>query len=600
MKTEESNPYKNLIISMQTYKKFTNNNEQKSKNKTVDDSLQLLDEFHELLLHKNQRQEFKILSRKTGSCDVLNCNIFTHYSRDRHINYCENDTQFVTNHPKYVARCEILDKIHCFCFHSYDIGNRRRGFDQDDIKTSNNDIINTPKAIKNRMLKKYNQFQAGDKIKSNIDKYGKFIYGWEFHYEKQTPGDDDEKQTPIDDNNIIAVPRYDNLKQELTQNSICKITKENFNVEYFKAAIHFASRHRKKQFPNVTQQHLLALMIYCNFDTLSYRFSETYRDHIYINHFHFYYWGKTLKELISKFGTENRSGGIGKFYHGTSTKLTFPQIVGDGGKGVRIYCPLSTSKSYEVAINFSNHNRGLVIQFGGSLDAKYFSCDWLSDFANESECLFLQCQHALQINNVIDCTSGVEYRGILNALKTLDEILIQDFQRNEDTIRAISNTIHKITEIIEDRLSKLSKHWQPNNKLDSYEKKLSNAHFEYKKSLSINYAILEQNYPKLFRLFCLEPKQSKCQWIDVIRLDTLFPNVAEIEVKNIKLSEKLMEKIVMDLKTQNSNWKLRKVTIKINEEDSELSVGDVVSQYKKHFIQTRISGMDDTLLLEYF
>eukprot|EP01084_Bolivina_argentea_P016463 30817_1 len=223
--------------------------------------------------------------------------------------------------------------------------------DEKSMRHSNN----TLKTIKNRS-NRYNQFtDVNEQFSRNKPKENKqFIYGWEFHYDwKETA---DEKQ--IDDYKIHCSPAHRNLKQEITQNNICTICLYNFNIEYNKAGKQFDSRYRKDKFPyiDIALEHILALMIYCNFDVLSAKFSTTYREHDFRKHFQFYYLGKLLKELILKFGTEVRKGKIETFYHGTSKKLIFAEIVGDLGKGVRIHCPLSTSTSVEVAMNFTDHN----------------------------------------------------------------------------------------------------------------------------------------------------------------------------------------------------------------------------------------------------
>eukprot|EP01084_Bolivina_argentea_P016464 30818_1 len=471
--------------------------------------------------------------------------------------------------------------------------------DEKSMRHSNN----TLKTIKNRS-NRYNQFtDVNEQFSRNKPKENKqFIYGWEFHYDwKETA---DEKQ--IDDYKIHCSPAHRNLKQEITQNNICTICLYNFNIEYNKAGKQFDSRYRKDKFPyiDIALEHILALMIYCNFDVLSAKFSTTYREHDFRKHFQFYYLGKLLKELILKFGTEVRKGKIETFYHGTSKKLIFAEIVGDLGKGVRIHCPLSTSTSVEVAMNFTDHNKGLVIEFGGSRDTKYFSCAWLSDFQNESECLFLQNKHELQIKNIIDCTLNIEYSRILNALKTIDAVMVEDFQNNVDAVKGRKKSIDIIVYVIEDKLSKTypNEHQKPSlpknmRELTLYERELTTAHFEYKKSLSINHAILEQNYQQLFKLFCLKPKEWKCQWVNVKILSALFPKVTDIEIKNIKLCKETMKKIVKDINTKNPLWKLKKITIKANEE-SELTIKDAVSQYQKDFIQTTMKVIDNKLLLQ--
>eukprot|EP01084_Bolivina_argentea_P301211 519586_1 len=60
-----------------------------------------------------------------------------------------------------------------------------------------------------------------------------------------------------------------------------------------------------------------------------------------------------------------------------------------------------------------------------------------------------------------------------------------------------------------------------------------------------------------------------------------------------------MKKIVKDINTKNPLWKLKKITIKANEE-SELTIKDAVSQYQKDFIQTTMKVMDNIIILKAF
>eukprot|EP01084_Bolivina_argentea_P040063 74032_1 len=129
----------------------------------------------------------------------------------------------------------------------------------------------------------------------------------------------------------------------------------------------------------------LSLMGYSNYTELQYKFSKTYRSNPQ-NHREFYHLGKYLKMSVKEFGTPIHKGTVKSFYHGIGEKLVLPSCI--GVDGVLIYCPLSTSSSLHVAINFTNENAGLVVEFGTCFDAysaKCFSVSWLSDYASEQE-----------------------------------------------------------------------------------------------------------------------------------------------------------------------------------------------------------------------
>eukprot|EP01084_Bolivina_argentea_P209784 357258_1 len=166
-------------------------------------------------------------------------------------------------------------------------------------------------------------------------------------------------------------------------------------------------------------------MLYCNYTEFSAQFSKTYRINNGKQHNEFYHCGKYLKIAVQKFGTETRDGSINAFYHGIGEQLVFPKFIGGFGIGVSVQCPLSTSSSRVVAINFTNHNNGLVVEFGFVQKAmsKYFSVEWLSDYASESEYLFVQNYGYLKIDNVFDVKYGYEYGIVLQALEFISNMI---------------------------------------------------------------------------------------------------------------------------------------------------------------------------------
>eukprot|EP01084_Bolivina_argentea_P033615 62160_1 len=186
--------------------------------------------------------------------------------------------------------------------------------------------------------------------------------------------------------------KYDSLKMDLTSNKISIISMEMFVEEYRKAQSHFNSFYRKLLQPNewlVTDQkkeltinHLLSVMIYCNFDQIQYHFSKTYR-RLHINerkneikkrHSEFFHLGKYLQQTVHWFGTRIKEGIYQSFYHGIDRLLIFPF----DSHFTDIYSPLSTSKEFEVAVNFANDNNGIIVEFTSvNMNTAYFSCDWL-------------------------------------------------------------------------------------------------------------------------------------------------------------------------------------------------------------------------------
>eukprot|EP01084_Bolivina_argentea_P080585 145955_1 len=120
---------------------------------------------------------------------------------------------------------------------------------------------------------------------------------------------------------------------------------EQYDDEYIKATIHMQTLFRRENYPYMNVSHILALMMYCNFDRLSYSLSKTYYEDRGITHRNYYHLGKLLKEAVVGFGTRVKDGMLKQFYHGCSEQLAPGDILGDFGKGVLIFVPLSTSSS---------------------------------------------------------------------------------------------------------------------------------------------------------------------------------------------------------------------------------------------------------------
>eukprot|EP01083_Nonionella_stella_P028432 78280_1 len=215
------------------------------------------------------------------------------------------------------------------------------------------------------------------------------------------------------------------MKEELVNNCVCRIEIDQYRIEFQKATIYHAALLKlcDISFHALPLECLLALLIYCNYTQLQSQFSKTYRKEFARDHTHFYHLGKFLKESVQTYGE------IGcyppqqiQFYHGIDQSVFEPSRCGfDISRPINIHCPLSTSSSRTVAMNFSNAGSGLMIissKFDSPIrmagnESRYFPTAWLSDYANESEHLFLQNNNPFQrccIDNIFDVNTGRSYK----------------------------------------------------------------------------------------------------------------------------------------------------------------------------------------------
>ena len=155
----------------------------------------------------------------------------------------------------------------------------------------------------------------------------------------------------------------------------------------------------------ITLNHILSVLFYTDMTSLSTTFSSTFRslhsddtlDDIFRRNQEYYHWSKLIRETVQIFGT---AVGIKKrdaFYTGISY-MTVPSFV------IRLCAPTSTTKQFEVAMNFSTEN-GIIMQINNgsivhSQYLRYFDCSWLSCFNEEDERLFCGGNYPLRVESV--------------------------------------------------------------------------------------------------------------------------------------------------------------------------------------------------------
>eukprot|EP01084_Bolivina_argentea_P054973 100808_1 len=491
------------------------------------------------LLHKHDSMEaFEYIMNTLGICNVGQC---VSFRRD----YSKMSTQ-ISAESVYE---QIMDKMHCYYYHCFDTGSRLSSKEQqilsDIISKYDDSLINKSILKLNQMIQKkreslknilgpfqqrinikYNQLNAEEKYNAN-----KFEFGFVFKY-----GDDDDGF--FNDDVICIRPKYSNLKTEIISNEIAVLNIKQFNTEYKKARIHFYSqycRHNFKPFkpkqswgytyssqPNdISLECILSLMIYCNCTQLQYEFTKTYREKQGINHSQFYNLGKYLKLAVNEFGTSISDGTLKTFYHGISEILMFSSIIGQNG--ISIQCPLSTTSCIEVAINFTNDNNGIIIEFGGfrkfGSDSKYFPCFWLSDYGNEKEYLFLQMNsNKFYIQNITEPRSGIEYGVIIHALRVIKNIMVDHFV---DPSWCQQEKMTLITKLLHDRLSDTFSEYNNFKSLNKYSQTMCDIYFNNQRYINVDFDKLKSSYLSILQLLCCKT----CDMIYLPILNAIFPKL---------------------------------------------------------------------------
>eukprot|EP01084_Bolivina_argentea_P001209 2216_1 len=499
-----------------------------------------------------------------------------------------------------------MDKIHCHFIHCYDIGNRLFIKDKkfiasqelkDDQETKYNEMffskqIATKKKILSKRKEAYlNISQELDKkvnYKFNqllIDDTGqysvgyRFVYGYDGEWIKSDAYGEDE----ICQHEIFYVSRkYSSLKEEMITNGISTISVDQFNNEYAKAVIHFNSYYCKKLYKpfnnncacktmDINIGCLLSLMIYCNYTDLQYAFSKTYRENNGDDHCEFYWLGRTLKLSLDLFGTKIIDGNVSRFYHGIGRQLYFRRTTDTEFylNVMQIYHPLSTSSSFEVAVNFTNHNNGVIIQFADhQARLKYFAVSWLSDYGNEREYLFIQTENPFHVVNIVDARFGRKYEPLLLALKYINDLTYPGLL-DRILVTSINDEMYFMMKtIIQHKL--LHKHSFPN---DMYASSLCDFNFANQVVVQIDYAVCKTKYSFIIELLF----HSEYEWIDMNKLRILFPSMIRLIVEHVNLCPAILDDI---LKCNLYQLVLLEV---IPSSTGELSVQQVVEKYAESF-----------------
>eukprot|EP01083_Nonionella_stella_P241855 844151_1 len=561
-----------------------------------EDELQMFDSYCHLLRDHPTDLDYEYIYKTLGGrCDVETCNMFARNYRNRSVH--SGDKPLNARDETKRTSQQIRDKIHCCFRHCYDfafrLSSKQREYleaDMDDYKEdeTNQSISqfvinrNTARTIEivseqrqrllvnneSKISEEISRYQNNVNTKFNQLPLGDYSAGIEFKYD-----DDDE----LDEFSIhgeqmcmqvhaytMIKAKYRTFKEELMQNPIAALSLEQWISECSKSKIHFNSLYRKQHYPSIPSHCILALIIYCNYTELQYKFTKTYREDMHL-HNNFFYLGKYLKVSLS-FGTKLRNK---KVYHGISDKLLFRVTTCD----FYVHGPLSTTLSFDIAVGFAGGENGLVIEFTGE-HPRYFPVYWLSDFANERECLFVQNAHPFIVSNIIECVSSFEHKLLLQAVRCIIHC-IADPNSISYKEQHMFHITHELTHIIEaliyHQLSLTFEEYASIN-LPQYAQNLLNFNLSSKYDGYIDFANINPFWRPIF--VC-----NDCEWIKMDLLSALFPNIDEITVLHNNLCSVTMDTILAQLRMSSSVKKIR-IRPKRN---CRLSISKAIDVYSGEF-----------------
>jgi len=526
-----------------------------------------------------------------GVCDFAECAPFgrNYRARSQPATTCNikgsRDRLFVRH---------ILDKIHCYFSHSYDLRYRlRSGGLKPSASTDSNKATqltqqsernNIVSQIVTAMTNKFNQMCYQMQYAQDMQASNKFLpysLGCQFKYGYKGEVLNEHGVEIMDMSNKA---KYQSLKEEVMNKDIVGyMNVSQFDDEYGKAMVHCNCQYRLKTYPDLCVDQILALMIYCNYDDLQRELSKTYRN-VHVDesetsqpkHVDFWHWAKLLKRAVHESGTASYDAKGKKFYHGSSEQLTLPSILGILGGGIQTFAPLSTSASKQVAAIFASNN-GIIMELTSGLIgfSRFFECSWLSDYPGENEHFFIQnASGCLQVNNIIEVSTGSEFESILVAIKIMDELFGSVSFRDRIRTLLIDHEIQQLMKTIV--LHRIS---QPFQTLHAYAKSIVHTWCEKKTEVNIDWKRLVQPQYSFLLDVLLTGNRTQVPLENIL---LLFPNARELTMNYIVFSSSTWIYFIGFLRLKSDALKWKYIRLK-PAENSKLTAAESISKFKAMF-----------------
>eukprot|EP01084_Bolivina_argentea_P034533 63942_1 len=327
--------------------------------------------------------------------------------------------------------------------------------DLDDSKSSNIFLLTIEHSTLILILEFIRNYQRNLRIFAASFSTGFVFFYWEFFKELSQDNIEQMKSTQwyssVDNMNLFAVDElyvekfYKSLKKEI----LCSpyglvITQWNSNV-MLKANQYYETNDAKQLLCKeggsgedplhynilfcepISEEHLQAVILYCNFSELATHFKATFRKNNLFEQLNSVkkrnskYWcfSKLIREVCEYFG-DNGETETGPFYCGMNYVMHLSTFA------IRLNGPCSTSKQIEIAEQFAGDG-GILMQLqNDGFDNKFqrfFDCSWISFRPEEHERLFSGGLYRLRIQSIL-----IKERVYDNTGKYIDTV-IKNFKK---------------------------------------------------------------------------------------------------------------------------------------------------------------------------
>eukprot|EP01084_Bolivina_argentea_P084624 152977_1 len=535
----ERSAMERIIDALKFYQKNNALNNDKLSEYLIKNCKQLINDYHYIL--ENTLNEDNIPSSEANTqfaklynelvekngllCDITKCNIYLRNNREREtqLNEC-NDKHLLT----YI---NILDSIHCYFVHSVDVGYRiLHKLDNESVTqvdSIGSDLeLSRLKSYLHTKRQKLRQTRGTCRFQNN-----KFMtqiaQKHEQKVEMKNNNNNDEDQQENEDiqysfgkwfdywSDSRFKAKYQTLKHELLNNKIFTMTQELLEAAFDKAE--FLLKHTDKikrlnccgdysdicgikSNRPITIDNILSILLYTDYDTLSFKFSSTFRK-LEINETFFevqrrnqeyFHWSKLLCETVNCYGNRVDDTEINVFYHGVSL-LYFTKFIAE------FNAPTSTTTKLQIATVFAKTD-GIILELHKCYECcslRYFNCSFISDFGNEEERLFIQpprCfKRDLKFVSIRNMSTDENYKGYIKSLTLFQKIIDYKKHKLPDNLQIDVEYIDNINKLILSAINQATDTEQsPNYILKCFQKWARKI-----KTIAVSFHILNKHCKKL-------------------------------------------------------------------------------------------------------
>eukprot|EP01084_Bolivina_argentea_P227199 383739_1 len=330
-----------------------------------------------------------------------------------------------------------------------------------------------PNAIVYKTIKKYIR---KCEISERSFKQGFIYYYWPYYDDKKHEEEDFRNindHSGYQKHELYVDIKYENIKQEMLNNTILSLTEGQYQVSLTKAENLFKVDHVKEMKASdrkgqlhydinagdpIKLEHLLAVILYTDWSDLCTKFSSTFRKKLYhplekakTQNAEYGNWSKLLREAIQFYG-QSGEGEIDEITKQIVNKLKGPffcgvkQMMVIYSFNIRLCCPTSTSNKVEISCNFCA-DEGIIMQFNNNGDhtsktLRAFPCAWISNYGEESEYLFMGGHARMRVETVKIQRTKQNFVKIIRPLFYLDCMINGTWMDEEFKAESISKEDH--------------------------------------------------------------------------------------------------------------------------------------------------------------